>query len=253
MPADKPSSASLLNAAATALYALAAFAVLGAAAWSVLHQPAFALREVRVVNALEHVGREELEAVARRAVRGNFFTLDLEAARAAFEALPWVRQARVWRRWPGRIEVALEEHVPLARWWARALVNTHGELFQATYAGELPLFRGAEGTAREIAIQYRYFRRSLEPIGRVPVEVALSPRRAWRLVLDGGLTLELGREDVETRLARFVAAYGRTLARLELSFDSVDLRYPNGFAVRVVGGHEQPHGGQRDRGRAQRG
>ncbi|HXF66882.1 MAG TPA: cell division protein FtsQ/DivIB [Burkholderiales bacterium] len=224
-----------MNAAATALAAFAALALFYAAGMHVLRHPAFALREVRVVNELRHVSREEVVEVARRELRGGFFTLDLEAARAAFERLPWVRRASVWRRWPDRLEVALEEHVPLARWSATALVNTHGELFEGSYAGSLPLFRGPDGGAREIAIQYRYFRRSLEPIGRVPVEVALSPRRAWRLVLDGGLALELGREEVEARLARFVAAYARTVGRLERSIEYVDLRYPNGFAVRVPG------------------
>lgn len=239
------SAAALMNSAATVLSVLAALAVLYAAGRYALRHPAFALREVRIVNELKHVTREELVELARRELRGGFFTLDLEAARTAFERLPWVRRASLWRRWPDRLEVALEEHVPLARWSATVLVNTHGELFEAAYSDSLPLFRGPEGSAREIAIQYRYFRHSLEPIGRVPVEIALSPRRAWRLVLDGGLTLELGREEVEARLARFVAAYARTVGGLERRLDYVDLRYPNGFAVRVPGlreGGSEPGG-----------
>ena len=41
------------------------------------------------------------------------------------------------------------------------------------------------GTAKEIAIQYEYFRRSLAAIGMVPVQVQVSPRRAWQIRLDG--------------------------------------------------------------------
>ncbi len=33
------------------------------------------------------------------------------------------------RVWPDRLDVTLEEHVPLARWGKDALVNTHGERF----------------------------------------------------------------------------------------------------------------------------
>lgn len=227
---DRPD---LLNAAANALYAVAALLALYLAMTLVTRLPAFTLREVQVGGALAHVTREELEGVVQRDLRGNFFTLDLAAARAAFERLPWVRRVSVRRHWPDRLELAFEEHVPLARWDATALVNTHGELFEAAYDGALPVFVGPPGTAKEITIQYEYFRRSLAAIGQSPVQVRISPRRAWRLKLEGGLTLELGREHMEARLARFVAAYERTLARLERRLDYVDLRYANGFAVRI--------------------
>jgi cell division protein FtsQ len=39
-------------------------------------------------------------------LRGNFFTVNLEALRRALEHLPWVRRAEVWRKWPARIVCA---------------------------------------------------------------------------------------------------------------------------------------------------
>jgi cell division septal protein FtsQ len=38
---------------------------------------------------------------------------------------------------------------------------------------------------------------------------------------------------VEARLARFVAVYDRTIARLNRRIEYVDLRYSGGFAVRI--------------------
>jgi cell division protein FtsQ len=222
-----------VNAAANALFGLAAL-LAAYLLWSAATRLAvFELSEVRVSSTLSRVTRGEIEDVVRRELRGNFLTVDLAAAGAAFEKLAWVRRADVRRQWPTRLEVAIEEHVALARWGSRALVNTHGEVFAATQQGELPLFIGPEGTAREITIQYRYFTRNLEAIGAAPVQVRVSPRRAWQLRLDNGLTLELGREQVEARLARFVGAYGATIARLGADIRHVDLRYANGFAVRV--------------------
>ncbi len=61
----------------------------------------------------------------------------------------------------------------------------------------------------------------------------MSQRRAWRVHLDDGMVLELGREQVASRLARFLAAYPRTLAPLNRRIDYVDLRYANGFAARI--------------------
>jgi cell division protein FtsQ len=226
---DRPA---LINGIASALYALAAVLALVIVWKLAARQPAFELREVWVSGALAHVTRAEIEVAVQRELRGNFLTLDLAAVNAAFRKLPWVRTASVRRQWPGRLDVALEEHVPLARWTGGALVNTQGEVFRAVYGGELPVFAGPEGTAREIAIQYRHFRASLATIGEAPVRVEVSPRRAWQVKLASGVTLALGREQTEARLARYVALRDQALAPLGRRFDYVDLRYPNGFAVR---------------------
>lgn len=227
---DRPD---VLNRLADMLVTGAVLLAIYGAVHVVVRLPLFPLREVRVASELTHVTSEDIETVIKREIKGNFFTLDLAATRAAFEKLPWVRKVGVRRHWPARLDVTLEEHAPLARWGNRALVNTHGEVFEAVYAGDLPLFVGPTESAKEIAIQYEYFRRSLAAIGKTPVQVQLSPRRAWEVRLDNGPTLELGRERVEARLAQFVAAYGRTLGRLERRIDYVDLRYANGFAVRI--------------------
>jgi cell division protein FtsQ len=237
---DRPG---LLNALANALFAIAAMLVVGAILLRVSQLPEFALREVRVGGELKHVTRGEIEDIVRRELKGSFFTLDLARARGAFERLPWVRAVAVRRQWPAGLDVALEEHQPFARWAGparlpgavnlAALVNNHGELFHAAYEGPLPLFAGPEGFAREIAIQYRYFRRILAAIGETPVEVRVSARRAWQLKLESGLTLALGREHIEARLARFVATQPRAAAVLGRRVDYVDLRYANGYAVRI--------------------
>jgi len=223
----------LMNGIASALFAAAAVLALVIAWKLAARQPAFELREVWVSGVLAHVTRGEIEAMVQRELRGNFLTLDLAAASASFRKLPWVRKASVRRQWPARLDVTLEEHVPLARWAGAALVNTQGEVFRAAYDGTLPVFIGPEGMAREITIQFRYFRSSLETIGQTPVQVQVSPRRAWQLVLENGVTLALGREQTEARLARYVSAHDRTLAQLARRVDYVDLRYSNGFAVRL--------------------
>ena len=227
---DRPE---VLNAVANALFAAAFLLAFYAAVTVALSLPLFPLREVRIVSEPQFVQPGQIESVVQRELRGNFFTLDLALARAAFERLSWVRKADVRRRWPDRLEVTLEEHQPLARWGAAGLVNTQGEVFEAAYPGSLPLFNGPSGAAKEMAIQYVYFRQSLESIGRMPVQVNVSPRRAWSVRLDNGTSLELGRNDIEGRLARFVQNYPQAADVLGRRMQHVDLRYANGFAVRV--------------------
>jgi cell division protein FtsQ len=161
--------------------------------------------------------------------------VDLAQAREAFEKLPWVRKVNVRRQWPDRLEVAVEEHRPLARWGTTALVSAQGEVFEAAINTTLPVLQGPEGTAPEVVSHFQEFGRALEPIGRHIVQITLSARRAWVLKLDEGTVIELGRENLESRLAGFVAAYERTVARLPRPATYIDLRYTNGFAVRSPG------------------
>jgi cell division protein FtsQ len=226
-------SAQRLNRIADVLLALAVILALYGALHLALRLPVFPLREVRLTRSLSLVSADQVAALVQREVRGNFFTVDLAGLRAAFAKLPWVRNVSLRRTWPDRIEVNLEEHVPLARWGDSGLVNRHGEVFNAAYDGELPVFIGPAGSAKEMAIEYEYFRRSLAAIGKAPQQLQVTARRAWQVKLDDGTTLELGREALEARLARFVAAFPAALNPLAGRFERVDLRYANGFAVRM--------------------
>lgn len=227
---DKPE---ILNRISNGLIAFACLMVAHAVLSFVVHLPVFALREIRVVGAPAHVTRAQVETIVAKEMKGTFFTLNLPTLRLAFEKLPWVREVNLRRQWPDRLDVTVTEHVPLARWGNLALVNNHGEIFQAAYDGKLPVFVGPAGTSKEIAIQYDFFRRHLAAIGTMPALVRLTPRRAWQVRLASGTTLELGRDDVEARLARFIAVHDRTLGALQRRVDYVDLRYANGFAVRI--------------------
>lgn len=227
-------NAAALNRAAGLLYGAAALLIVYGCIHYVVHLPVFPLREIRVIGDVGHVTNEQVAAVMARELRGNFFTVDLAQAREAFEKLPWVRKVNVRRQWPDCLEVAVEEHQPLARWGSSALVNAHGEVFEAAISGSLPVLFGPEGAATEVVARYAEFDRLLAPIGKKAVLITLSARRAWQLRLDDGMVLQLGRENLEARLAGFVSAYQRTVARLPQPPSHVDLRYSNGFAVRTL-------------------
>ncbi len=234
----------LLNAAAGALTALALLVFAVAAMQLLLRSPLFPLREVELRGKLAHTTSTEVEQAVRGRMDGNFFALDLAQPRAALEQLPWVRRAQVRRVWPDRLEVTLEEHVPLARWGDVGLVNLQGERFAGRSDAALPLFAGPAGSEGEVTRRYRRFAELLAPLGAPLEALTLSPRHAWQARLGGGLTLELGRDmpndPVERRLERFVAVRPQTLATMQrepapegVPNVQVDLRYPNGFALRV--------------------
>jgi cell division protein FtsQ len=224
-----------LNRISGATFALTILTLLCVMAWRVAHFDAFSVREITVLGEITHVTRAQVEAIVFSELEGTFFTVELGAAKAAFEKLPWVRRVEVRRRWPNRLEVAVEEHRELARWGNSALVNRYGEVFEGASNNRLPKFEGPAGSWLEVTRNYLLFDEALRQIGRRVETVQVSERRAWRVRLDDGTVIELGRDGVIARLTNYVTAYGHSVARLEGGARHVDLRYANGFSVRVKG------------------
>lgn len=236
---DRPQ---LLNLIADLLLLFGSAALAYALVLAAIRLPFFPLRQVVVARALDQVTPAQIE-LAAKSLTGNFFTVNLDAVRTSLEKQPWVRRASVRRRWPDGIELDLEEHVAAARWQQGSsemhLVNRQGEVFlaQATPAqAPLPLFSGPEGSAPQVLARYREFSVLLSQQGRMLRAVMLSPRQAWQLHLADGLTLELGRDQpnhpIEERLARFIGSYAAVQARVNTAISVIDMRYPNGFALR---------------------
>jgi cell division protein FtsQ len=228
-------NAPLLRSIANALFGLSLVLVLYGVVRYVLHLPVFPLRAVELTAVPQRVSVEHLEKVVREQVSGNFFTVDLEATRQAFEKLPWVRKVSVRRKFPWSLQLEVEEQVALATWNGKQLVNTHGEVFAGRVDQELPVFLGQPDSSEQVTQMFGELNEVLQPMKQQIAQISLSPRYAWQVKLDNGLVLELGREEMQQRLKRFVAVYPYSLAALARPASHVDLRYRNGFAAQMAG------------------
>lgn len=239
----------MLNAAANALLGLLALALLASGLWWLAQRPVFTLKVIRMEGmadaSLRHVNPATVRSTAIPRIRGNFFTADLETVRLAFETVPWVRKASVRREWPNTLIVALEEHMPLGTWGADGrLLSMKGDVFIANLAeaeedGDLPAFSGPDGSEKEVLARFNELHAWFAPVNLAPDSVQLSGRYAWSVKLNNGMTVELGREQSRTtlkeRVERLVAIYPQLLARLQDRIESVDMRYPNGLALKASG------------------
>lgn len=210
-------------------------ALLAAAAWYgydyATSQP---IRRVVFVGDPGRIAPADLQAFAQGVQGAAASNSSLAAVREAARRIPWVRDATVRRRFPDAIEVSFESHQPLARWADGGLVSTRGEVFVAEHAGFLPLFKGPAATSPQMAEAYPAVALALRPLASALVELRLSARGAWQVVLDSGLVLELGRQDMVPRIERFAAAYPRLPAGA-MEGKLADLRYGNGFAMKAGG------------------
>ena len=235
----------LLTAIADLLLAAAAAALLVAGTVWVAKRPHFTLSEVVVMHELKEVRRAEVERALAGLLRGNFFSVNVEAVRQSLERISWVRHAEVRRHWPSSLELRIEEHAPAAQWGEGngQLLNTHGEVFSAVMAQPVPLpvLHGPIAVAPDMLGYYREAVDILQPLGRLPRVLTVSPRLAVQLKLDDGMVVELGRQQpkvpVRLRLQRFVEYYPTVSSVVKQRPSVVDMRYPNGFALRVAAAH----------------
>ncbi len=246
-------NARLLNLIASTLYAVVVLMALAAGLLWLAQRPVFAITHVQLApmdgGALRHVNAPSVRANALSKLSGNFFTLDLSAARQAFESVPWVRRASVRREWPNGLAVEVEEHEALGTWGtpdSGRLINTYGEVFVANTAEaeedtHLLALDGPPDSEGDVIEKLEVMREWFKPLNAEPLSVALSARYAWRAKLSNGLTIELGREQndedrvaMEQRVKRFVVAWPQVTEQWGKQIDYADLRYPNGFAIRAA-------------------
>jgi len=192
------------------------------------------IQSVVIDGAFERVSAIQVEDALELHIQTGFLSADLHAMRRQLRLLPWVANAKVRRRWPGTIEVSIEEQSSAARWGDAGLLNVDGELFieNVSHApAELPLLNGPHGSERRVAEMYFYVQERLERRGMSAVSLRLDDRGAWEIQLISGIRVRLGARMIETRLDRFFAALDKVVAAQAEDVDYIDMRYTNGFAI----------------------
>ncbi|MGH7688568.1 MAG: cell division protein FtsQ/DivIB [Gammaproteobacteria bacterium] len=190
-----------------------------------------------------------VRAAALPVLQDGLFTVNLDAVRARVEALPWVAHARVRRQWPGTLAIDVTLEQPVAHWNAAALLGASGQVFsppQAPRFANLPRLSGPPGSAAELFADFSRARALVAPRHLVIRAMRENARGELGVVFAGGLVLELGRDRPLVQLHRFVAvavpALGPALARAA----TIDMRYPNGFAVAWRDNTDEGNHGQKN-------
>ncbi|MDP2262449.1 MAG: cell division protein FtsQ/DivIB [Hydrogenophaga sp.] len=244
---DLPLDVRLMAAMTRAL--LAVLVVLGVGAlgtWAVRH-PVWSVQAITVHGDVVHQNavtfRAHMATQMKQSLSASFLTVDLQQVKRMFESVPWVRHATVQREFPNRLRVTLQEHEAVA-WWGESgsgqLVNRDGEVFDASPddSDSLPELAGPVALSAEVWQLYQMLSAELARLELGLARLELTERGSWRAELDSGARIELGRGEAAElleRTRRFTGTLSQLTDRYAGAVQSVDLRYPNGYALRMRG------------------
>ena len=198
----------------------------------------FSISEIGIKGEYKNISKSQIDLIKNRFIKKNFFALNLEETRAAFKKLPWIRDVSIRRDWNKfGLLVEIESHKPIGRWGNRGLVNKHGEIFNAAYEGNLPLFIGPDAFVGEMAVKYKEINKILEKELMQVGTISLSKRLSWEIYTNNQMRFFLGKEDgnsIIERLDVLIENYQFVLSQSKSRIEYVDLRYKDGFAVKKL-------------------
>jgi len=189
---------------------------------------------LQVAGHLEHTRPEALRLAVAPVLNADFYAIDLAAAKARAESLPWVAQARVERAWPDTVRVTVHEHRAAATWNGTSLLSTENVVFTPA-ADELPpglpQLAGPAGSQQAVRGAFEVLVERLAGTPFVPAGLTLNARGEWTAVTADGIELRLGRGAPEASVATLAGPVRTALLGRLQEVAYVDLHYINGFAV----------------------
>ncbi|MDE0001353.1 MAG: cell division protein FtsQ/DivIB [Rhodospirillaceae bacterium] len=192
------------------------------------------VRNLHMEGSFQRVTPVEVQAAMAPGLQGSFLSVDLVELRGLVETLAWVKRVQVARQWPDTLVIRVTEHQVAARWGDTSLISREGEVFagEARYMfPELPRLGGPPNTERRVVDRYLELQRLLGAANLTLSALSIDERGSWRMQLQGGQTIRIGRSDVEQRLDRFFHLAAPLLRNEFDRVSHVDMRYTNGFSV----------------------
>lgn len=215
---------------------MSGFIVGGTLIWHWMQKPAaFPIKQIHVEGQLTHEKPAQVTKLLQSTLSGGFFSLNISAAKKALLSLPWVAHVSFRRVWPNTIVVNIAEQQPVARFGKTGVVNPQGVIFYppiSTISQDLPELIGEKDQAVQLLEAYYAFNTAIKNLGLTVTQLRVDATQNWYLQFSNQLQVIVGRDDVSARFQRFVVVYPKILTASNKTISLIDLRYPNGIAVR---------------------
>ena len=199
---------------------------------NILNQP---VTSISIEGSFQQVKSNQIEGVISEHLDKGFLNINIADIKKDILKIRWIDKVSIGKRWPGKLEINVFEHTPVARWGERGLLNDKGILFieieNINHIPDLVYLFGPEGTSMEVAERYFYLRDHLIPLGMNVKRVFVSPRGAWEIKLYNGININFGREGLDDKVNIFIDIARNIISQQSDDIESIDMRYDSGFTI----------------------
>ncbi len=206
--------------------------------WPVIQQSIakiLPIRYVQVEGAFQYIDKQDIQMKISPLVQAGYFSVDLQVIQQAVMSLPWTESIQVQRIWPDRLKLRIFEQKPVIRWQAHSLLNEQGEVFRPLNIDRfqaLPVLYAPNEQRHELLGVMHGLSVSLMDQGLYLAEFRVNERQSWSLSMEDGLVIQLGRLQPLEKFNQLMKALVVLGGELVNKMIYVDMRYPNGYAVR---------------------
>lgn len=200
------------------------------------------VKYVRIEGAFQYISKEKIKTILQKQVSSGLYNANIQQIQQSVNNLPWVGEVTVKRVWPDALNIKIIEQTPVARWGVDGLINGSGEVFIPDNINEfsqLPLITGPEGNENKLLEVMIGLNVALRDQQMQLAEFHVNDRRAWSIKLRRGMRLILGRNEPLDKFQIFLTTLTLLGDEQVVKVASVDLRYPNGYALTWKSGEEE--------------
>ena len=199
---------------------------------NIINQP---ITSISIEGSFQQVKSNQIEGAISDHLEKGFLNINITDMQRDILKIKWVDKVLIGKRWPGKLEINIFEHIPVARWGKQGLLNDKGVLFiqidNENHIPDLAYLYGPNVTSTEVAGRYFYLRDQLIPLGMNVKRVYVSPRGSWEIKLYNGINVTFGRDKLDERVNLFLDVARNIISQQPDDIESLDMRYDSGFTI----------------------
>ncbi|MFA9421053.1 MAG: cell division protein FtsQ/DivIB [Gammaproteobacteria bacterium] len=207
--------------------------LLGGAGYLSYQETLLPIKTIQLAGSFQNIDEDKVASSLQQFIGEGFFSLDINRVQKTLGDKPWVEAVSIRRIWPDRLRIIIVENKPVARWDSDHLISDKAVVFRAQTKdfAQLPEVYSASDSASQILRLYYELETRFGTMNEAVAVLRKDSRGALDIELENGLKVKLGRDDIERKIARFVAIYPQHIYPRRDQIQQLDLRYSNGFAV----------------------
>jgi cell division protein FtsQ len=181
-----------------------------------------------------YVAKSNVDVLVEQMIGGSFVGENIDVIKSRLQAMPWIDNVNLARQWPDRLLVSVTEQTPIARWGDSSFINVRGELIDVVDNVELAHLSQLSGEKQDAPIimqQYSVMANVFQAYGMIVTALEKDRRGVWKLRLDNGWLVVLGRGNTFAKVQRLTHLLDKQLLATTAKIKLIDIRYSNGLAV----------------------